>query len=136
MSSWYTRAELAHRFAWFYSGAQLANAFGGLIAAGILANLDGSLGLAAWRWVFIIEGSITIAVASIAMLILPNYPATTQFLLDEEKAYAQWRLIHDTGDADTKTMSAWTGLKLALKDSRVYLFVFLQHCSNLSQTFM
>ena len=48
MSSWYTRAELAHRFAWFYSGAQLANAFGGLIAAGVLANLDGNLGLAGW----------------------------------------------------------------------------------------
>lgn len=38
MSSWYTRKELAHRIAWFYSATCLANAFGGLIAAGVLGN--------------------------------------------------------------------------------------------------
>ena len=38
MSSWYTRQELAHRIAWFYSGTSLANAFGGLIGAGVLGN--------------------------------------------------------------------------------------------------
>lgn len=56
LSSWYTRAELSHRFAWFYAGAQLANAFGGLVAAGVLGHLDGAQGIAAWRWLFIIEG--------------------------------------------------------------------------------
>jgi MFS family permease len=39
MSSWYTRAELAHGFAWFYSGNALANMFGRLLGAGILGNL-------------------------------------------------------------------------------------------------
>lgn len=42
------------RIAWFYSGNALANMFGGLLAAGILGNLDGDLGLASWRWLFII----------------------------------------------------------------------------------
>ena len=50
MSSWYTRAELTRRIAWFYSGSALANMFGGLIAAGVLGNLDGNLGLHGWRW--------------------------------------------------------------------------------------
>lgn len=54
MSSWYTRAELVQRIAWFYSGNALANMFGGLLAAGILGNLDGDMGLASWRWLFII----------------------------------------------------------------------------------
>jgi hypothetical protein len=46
MSSWYTRGELAHRIAWFYSGSSLANAFGGLIGAGVLGNLSGAHGIA------------------------------------------------------------------------------------------
>jgi MFS family permease len=50
MSSWYTRAELTKRIAWFYGGVALANMFGGLIAAGVLGNMEGALGLAAWRW--------------------------------------------------------------------------------------
>ena len=40
MSSWYTRQELAHRIAWFYSGTSLAYAFGGLIGAGVLGNCE------------------------------------------------------------------------------------------------
>jgi MFS family permease len=63
MSSWYTRKELAHRIAWFYSGSSLANMFGGLLGAGILGNLNGAHGIAGWRWLFIIEGVITIGIA-------------------------------------------------------------------------
>jgi MFS family permease len=67
ISSFYTRAELAHRIAWFYSGNSLANMFGGLIAAGVLGNLDGAHGIAGWRWLFIIEGVITVAFAFASM---------------------------------------------------------------------
>jgi MFS family permease len=138
LSSWYTRAELSHRFAWFYAGAQLANAFGGLVAAGVLGNLNGAQGLAAWRWLFIIEGAITMTIALLAMVFLPNYPTTTKWLSPELQAYASWRLLRDTaGVSDgVDTTTPWTGLKLALTDPRVYIFLLLQHCSNLSQTFM
>lgn len=56
MSSWYTRAELAHCIAWYYSGSSLANAFGGLVGAGVLGNLHNAHGISGWRWLFIIEG--------------------------------------------------------------------------------
>lgn len=55
MSSWYTRAELTRRVAWFYSGNALANMFGGLLAAGILSGLDNAHGIAGWRWLFIVS---------------------------------------------------------------------------------
>ncbi|KAI0479472.1 allantoate permease [Xylariaceae sp. FL0804] len=136
MSTWYTRAELAHRLAWFYSGSSLANAFGGLIGAGVLANLSGAHGIAGWRWLFIIEGSITIGVALATAFILPDYPTTTRWLTPEERAYAQWRLIDDAGEADlTSTISVRDGLLMALRDPRLYLFTLLQHVSILSQTF-
>jgi hypothetical protein len=40
--------------------------FGGLLGAGVLANLDGAHGIAGWRWLFIIEGSITVGVSLVA----------------------------------------------------------------------
>ncbi|KAK7979842.1 WD repeat domain-containing protein [Apiospora arundinis] len=114
MSSWYTRSEMAHRIAWFYSGSSLANS----------------------RWLFIIEGSITVAAAVSAIFILPNYPATTKWLSREEQAYAQWRLIDDTGEADQAGASTLKeGVKLAFRDPRLYLFTLLQHASLLSQSF-
>ncbi|KAI3323979.1 allantoate permease [Xylariaceae sp. AK1471] len=136
MSSWYTRSEMAHRIAWFYSGSSLANAFGGLIGAGVLSNLSGAHGISGWRWLFIIEGSITIGVSLIATLILPNYPATTKWLTPEEQAYAQWRLVDDTGEADlAASISIKEGVKMAFRDPKLYLFTLLQHVSLLSQAF-
>ncbi|CAI7591036.1 unnamed protein product [Penicillium pancosmium] len=136
MSSWYTRKELSHRIAWFYAGSSLANAFGGLIGAGVLGNLDGSHGISGWRWLFIIEGSITVGVSILAGIFLPNYPATTSWLDEQEQAYAQWRLIDDAGEADdAKSASIKEALALVFADKRIYLFILLQHASLLSQNF-
>ncbi|KXJ96662.1 allantoate permease [Microdochium bolleyi] len=136
MSSWYKRSELTRRMAWFYAGSSLANAFGGLIGAGVLSNLEGAHGIAGWRWLFIIEGVITIGSSLISLLVLPDYPLTTRWLSPEEQAYAAWRLRDDTGDDDDAgAASIKEGVMLALRDPRLYLFTLLQHCSILSQSF-
>ncbi|MBE3049983.1 hypothetical protein IMZ48_47280 [Candidatus Bathyarchaeota archaeon] len=70
------------------------------------------------------------------MFILPNYPHTTRWLNDEEKAFAAWRLLKDINEADGYAdESVWDGLKLAVRDYRLYVFVLLQHISLLSQSF-
>lgn len=68
--------------------------------------------------------------------LLPNYPTTTKWLDEEEQAYAQWRLIHDTGEADeVGSNSIKEALLLVFTDKRIYLFILLQHSSLLSQNF-
>ncbi|KAI9158066.1 transporter [Paramyrothecium foliicola] len=136
MSSWYTRAELTRRIAWLYAGNALANMFGGLLGAAILGTLSGDLGYAGWRWLFIIEGTIAIGFSFVTAFILPNYPYTTKWLNAEEQAFAAWRLQEDIQEPDVyKNQSLLTGVKLALKDYRLYLFVLMQHVSLVSQTF-
>lgn len=118
------------------TGSSLANMFGGLLAAGILGNLDGSQGIAGWRWLFIIEGVITIGIAIASAFFLPDYPATTRWLSEEERAFAAWRLVEDIKESDDQhTASVWEGVRLAFKDYRTYFFLLLQHMSLLSQTF-
>jgi hypothetical protein len=43
------------RYTILYCGNLISNAFGQLIAAGVLANMKGTLGHAAWRWLFFSE---------------------------------------------------------------------------------
>ncbi|KAJ5007386.1 MFS transporter prlL [Colletotrichum sp. SAR 10_99] len=118
MSSWYTRAELTRRIAYLYAGNALANMFGGLLGAAILGNLEGDLGHA------------------VAMWILPDYPHTTKWLSEEERAYAAWRLIEDIQEADTyHEQSMWGGVKMAVRDYRLYIFILMQHLSLVTQTF-
>ena len=71
LTTWYTRKEIGFRTAVLYSGSLLSGAFSGLIAAGILNGLNGARGIAAWRWLFIVEGVGTIGVAAIAFFVLP-----------------------------------------------------------------
>ena len=63
-----------------YAGNLISNAFGNLIAAGIVGGMEGKLGIRAWRWLFYIEGAITIFVALCAIIILPDFPETEKFL--------------------------------------------------------
>ena len=128
LSSWYTRKELGFRTAVLYSGSLLSGAFSGLIAAGILSGLDGARGIAAWRWLFIIEGAITICVAITAIFVLPNFPRTTTWLSEEERELAAWRLAEDVGQDDWLGKEAQTwghGFNLAVKDIKTWILLFL-----------
>ena len=128
LSSWYTRKELGFRTAMLYSGALLSGAFSGLITAGIKHGLDGARGLRAWRWMFIIEGVITIFVAFSAYLVLPNFPRTTSWLTEEERQLAVWRLEEDIGEddwVDSSQQTFFQGLRLAFQDIKMWILVSL-----------
>ncbi|KAJ4524882.1 hypothetical protein HRR83_000520 [Exophiala dermatitidis] len=131
LSIWYTRKELGFRTALLYSGSLMSGAFSGLIAAGITEGLDGVHGLRAWRWLFIVEGSITIGIAFIAYFILPNFPRTTPWLSEEEKTLAAWRLEEDIGEddwVDSEHQSFLHGAKLAAQDIKMWILMIILFC--------
>ncbi|CAH7673422.1 major facilitator superfamily domain-containing protein [Phakopsora pachyrhizi] len=71
----------------------LGLADGGLLAGFILEGLDGTRGISGWRWLFIIEGLITICIGVIVLFFLPDWPSTTTWLNSEEKKLASARLL-------------------------------------------
>ncbi|KAF7958158.1 hypothetical protein EAE96_003720 [Botrytis aclada] len=126
LSAWYTRKELVKRTALLYSGSLLSGAFSGLITAGITHGLDGARGLSAWRWLFIVEGAITVFIALFAFFILPDLPRTTSWLTEDEKELAAWRLEEDIGQddwVDSKQQTFLHGAKLAAKDPKAWLLL-------------
>lgn len=69
------------------------------------------------------------------MILLPDYPATTKWLSDEEKIIAQGRLAADNGSEDVlgeEDVSIWRGIAQASKDIRVWLFACLQMSTTAS----
>lgn len=111
-------------------GNLAAQGFGGLIAAGILANMEDAGGIRAWRWLFIIEGAITVAFGIVALFILPGYPSSTSWLSTHEREIAEGRLSLDIGGADQgQDESAWQGLKMALTDPKVWLLGLTYHAT-------
>lgn len=116
------------RSAILFSATQLGSAFSGLIGAGIQHGLEGARDLEAWRWLFIIEGSITIFVALCCIAILPDWPSTTPWLNPTERAVAEWRLIKDVGQVDEDDEKWSYGFSMAFRDWRLYVFAFIFMC--------
>ncbi|KAK3941220.1 putative pantothenate transporter liz1 protein [Diplogelasinospora grovesii] len=137
LSCWYTRKELGFRTAVLYSGALISGAFSGLISAGVTWGMDGARGLSAWKWLFIIEGVATIAVAFGAYFVIPNFPRTTTWLTEEERILAVWRLEEDIGQDDwtsSADQTFWQGAKLAFLDIKTYVLMVLLFCIVASGT--
>ncbi|KAF8587872.1 MFS general substrate transporter [Ramaria rubella] len=119
LSKWYTRRELGLRIMLLYTGNITSNAFGGLLSAAILSDLNGKLGVAGWRYLFYIEGAITIFVAFCAIFILPDFPASTKWLTPLERRLAEVRMAEEVaGTFDEGSKRG--GLTLAIRDWRVW----------------
>ncbi|KAI1814030.1 MFS general substrate transporter [Poronia punctata] len=86
ISFWYRRDEAQKRFTFYWSSTIIAGAFGGLLASAI-ANLEGARGLASWRWVFIIEGVVTVLIGVIAFFSITDFPKEAKWLLPHEKTF-------------------------------------------------
>ncbi|TPX15851.1 uncharacterized protein E0L32_000185 [Thyridium curvatum] len=126
LTAWYTRKELAFRTALLYCGSLVSGAFSGLIAAGITHDLDGAMGLKAWRWLFIIEGAMTVALALCVFFVLPDFPVNTKWISPVERELATWRLYADVGEddwIDSEHESLFTGLKQCVRDPKTYVTI-------------
>ncbi|KAJ7105077.1 major facilitator superfamily domain-containing protein [Mycena crocata] len=138
LSRWYTKKELAFRSAILYTGLLLSNAFGALIAAGILANMEGKRGIRAWRWLFFIEGTITISVGIFTIWALPDYPNNTRWIVGDQRRLAQARLAEDAGEADQDNAkdTPFAGFKMAIKDPLVLVFAIMNAAQLLGLSFI
>ncbi|OZJ02035.1 hypothetical protein BZG36_04953, partial [Bifiguratus adelaidae] len=126
MSRFYTKKEYATRVTLLYAGSILSNAFGGLLAAGILSGLEGANGIRGWRWLFIVEGCLTILSGLIAFVVLPDFPENTRWLTEEERLVAQRRSIQDAGEKDDdEGVSMWRAFVMAMTDIKVWILAFM-----------
>lgn len=80
LSSWYKRGQYAKVNTIFFLGNQLGTACSGLLASGIL-RLAGSHSLAGWRWLFLIDGIITIFIGILWLFLLPESPGNPSSIL-------------------------------------------------------
>lgn len=87
-------------------------------------------GLNGWRWIFILEGILTIIISVAAYFFVVNYPATAKFLNEDERIYIQTRLSTDT-DVTRNEAFTWANFSKALNDPKVWLYGFGFHTLSL-----
>lgn len=117
LSYFYTHDEFVKRSAWFYVANPLTQMFSGLLAAAI-QNLDGTMGWSGWRFVFLIEGLVTLAIG-LASYKMPAGPANTRtwyrkkgWYTDREEKIMANRIVRD--DPSKGTMNNRTGVSFKM----------------------
>ncbi|KAK9472663.1 major facilitator superfamily domain-containing protein [Dipodascopsis tothii] len=106
IGSWYRSEELGKRIVMFELANQIAAMFSGYLQAGVYTSMNGAHGLAGWRWLFIIDGVISIPIAVFAFFALPDFPSNTRalWLTAEQRDLAIRRML-DVGRAQPKPMT-------------------------------
>ncbi|KAH6857151.1 major facilitator superfamily domain-containing protein [Chaetomium sp. MPI-CAGE-AT-0009] len=94
LGSWYTERELGKRSGIFTASGLAGTMIGGFIQSGIYTSMDNRHGLRGWRWLFLIDGIITLPVAVYGFFLFPDTPSTTTacYLSPTERQLAVSRL--------------------------------------------
>ncbi|CBY01418.1 similar to high-affinity nicotinic acid transporter [Plenodomus lingam JN3] len=124
LCNWYTREELGIRIAYLFIASALSGAFGGLIAFGIL-YMNGVGGWPGWRWLYVLEGIITILWAACCIFLVPKSFETAYFLNEEEKQLMRQRAARTQAYSDSEGSGHYgkADIKEAAKDTKSWLHV-------------
>lgn len=136
---WYAPEDLAFRQGMFFSAASAAGGFSGLLAYAI-NKMDGVGGYSGWRWIFIMEGAVTVGVAFVAFFLIHDFPDTAKFLSPEEKAWAIERVKYSSAGRQAGQVGKveeqaekfqWKHIKAGLTDWQIWLAIpvswFISH---------
>lgn len=136
ISTWYLRKEQQTRFAFLQSGEVIILATGSIVNYG-LNTLDGKGGLAGWRYMFLVQGLISMVIGVITYFWMVDFPEQAHnsiwFLTEEEQRLAVQRINRDRKDVEIEQF-AWAKVLVHAKDPKVYAFAVLFFLLNLVST--
>lgn len=91
--------------------------------------MDGVGGYQGWRWIFILEGLLTVVVAVGAYFFLEDFPETASFLTPREREFVIHRLKYQGSSSSGRRVAQteefkWKYIKEVFTDWQVYASLF------------
>ncbi|QGN13723.1 high-affinity nicotinic acid transporter [Kluyveromyces marxianus] len=117
LSMCYRREQYAIRFAWVFFAACISSSFGGLISYAC-SKINGSL--AAWQYIYIVEGAISIGVVPLYVFGLANNLEDSWFWTPEERKYIVER-YQTMSTFNPEDKFNWEQVWLAIKDIKTWV---------------
>lgn len=130
-AQFYRRHELVSRWGIKASMASVAGCFGGLLASGLSQIPEAGI-LNSWRWIFFIEGLITVCFAALVFLYLPGSVSEARFLSESDRRYAAERITSETMTKEDPL--DLLSFKRALLNWNTQLLAFATTCSLMTMS--
>ncbi|KAJ9615514.1 hypothetical protein H2200_001589 [Cladophialophora chaetospira] len=110
LGSWYPRYKLGKRVTLVYCGANLSAAFAGILAYAFSRINVGSYH--GWRWIFLLEGIITMVVVVGMYFLVDEYPQTSKWLTKTQREIALHLISQDREEKSDEKMTLKVVLSL------------------------
>ncbi len=118
LTYWFPNRVRGRIMGQFYFGAPLAFIFGGPLS-GLLLTMHGKAGLHGWQWMFLVEGSLAVAVGVWAFWYLSDRPRDASWLSDVERPELEKALAEEE---DVRRAHGPAAFLAALRDPRLFHF--------------
>ncbi|PVH99109.1 high-affinity nicotinic acid transporter [Periconia macrospinosa] len=131
-SSWYRTDEMGRIVTYYFCFSNVSGVVSALICYGV-SYMDGIAGLSAWRWVYLLEGIVTILFSGVVWYYLPDYPKSPRsdrWFTKREQEFIETRLPENaplTSDPDYSTRE----IKSVLSEWLIWSFMLSQTLVNL-----
>lgn len=138
IGTYYSPFELAKRSVLLQATTSIGSFFGGFVASGVYTGLNGVGGRSGWRWVFIIDGIISLGLIMLQMFFFPDRLSNRRpdFVLSEDEInYLKQRLPEQQVD---DYRFKFKDIFYSLTDWKVWAFWFFgvsQDITSLTNTF-
>jgi MFS family permease len=115
LASWFPAARCGAILAGFITAVPVAGLLGGPFSGAILAYFDGSLGLAGWKWLFLIEAAPSLIAGICVVLFLSDHAEDANWLTPAQKTVILGAISAD------RSASAAHRARSGFFDARVWL---------------
>jgi ACS family tartrate transporter-like MFS transporter len=112
---WFPAAYRARVISALFLAVPGSNAAAAAIS-GVLLQLDGVMGLAGWKWMFLLESLPAVLLAPVVLTVLTDRPADARWLEEDEREWLTRRLLDEQRAIERRNHLT---LAQALTDSRV-----------------
>ncbi len=120
LTYWYPARERARVMALFMAAIPLAGILGNPLSGAAMHFLDGTAGIAGWRWLFLVEGLPSVLLGVLVLIYLRDGPAQAPWLADAER---DWLVERLRDEEQARERRHGSDLLRALVDPRVWLLI-------------
>ncbi|MEU0469383.1 MFS transporter [Amycolatopsis sp. NPDC006131] len=126
LALWCPPRMLTKTYSMMNLAVPIALAVGSVVTSALL-SLHGVLGIAGWRWAFLLEGLPALLLGIYIWFRLPNRPAEVPWLTGAEKAY-----LAETGvQSENASAHEFKQLAAVLKHPAAWMFTLLYFCMTI-----
>lgn len=133
LTHWFRESDRAKAIGCFFIGTPAASSLGAILAGWLLGVHW--LGIAGWRWLFILEGIPPIVLGTVALFYLTDWPRDAYWLAEDERDWITQELAAETAaKKKVRDYSIWQ----AFRDWRISLLTLawlLSLTAQLSSTY-